>query len=102
MLHHDQNASIKDRQTLFWKDQMQVSKVDKDMVEQSNTVNLHKRESLAMYLRLDQVDPHAPCPPVYSATFIVWVVYLKLHLALIIHNSKQEHFEKLNLFKSTT
>ena len=38
LLHHYQNASIQGRQIQCRKDQMQVSHVDKDMVEQSSTV----------------------------------------------------------------
>ena len=38
LLHHYQNASIQGRQIQCRKDQMHVSHVDKNMVEQSSTV----------------------------------------------------------------
>ena len=38
LLHHYQNASIQGRQIQCRKDQMQVSHVEKNMVEQSSTV----------------------------------------------------------------
>ena len=38
LLHHYQNASIQGRQIQCRKDQMQVSHVNKNMVEQSSTV----------------------------------------------------------------
>ena len=38
LLHHYQNASIQGRQSYCREDQMQVSHVEKNMVEQSSTV----------------------------------------------------------------
>ena len=49
LLHHYQNASFQDRQIQCRMDQILVSHVDKDMVEQSHTTHLASLENRAQH-----------------------------------------------------